>query len=166
MGAPTKRLIACALFAGLACIGWPQAPPQPSKASEPKSDSCDAHLSEKPPKFRVARLFRNDSIGGTSLYISVSPADISQDKLMALGCSLGKAYAKDRGFTAWIFDSYRTARHYDPIGESKYAWTRSALRASYGFDRDKNNQGFGWQPDPKDRSSWIEFDLGPLPPAP
>jgi len=134
-------------------------------AAEPTS--CNNYLREKAPKFRLARLNQNENMQSATLFISVSPIDITQDKLLILSCSLGRTYAKKQILVVWILDDYKAAKRYNPQGEGNDFATITALRASYGFSREENDQSLTWWPDRRNHyGSTVEVKLGPPPPCP
>jgi hypothetical protein len=131
-----------------------------------RSDSCDSYSKEKPPKFRLARQHRNESRQALILHISVAPRDVTQDRLLTLGCSLGRNYANNQALVVLIFDNHRAARRYNPQGEGNDEKMELAYRASYGFDRDDKRQSLDWRPTRDNHESNVEIKLGPPPPVP
>jgi len=136
------------------------------RAADLRSDSCDSYSRQTPPKFRIARHDQNESLQIVSLFISVAPRDIAQDKLLSLGCSLGRTYAHNQALVVLIFDNYRAARRYNPQGEGNDEKMELAYRASYGFDRDDKRQSLDWRPVRDNHESRVEINLGSPPPVP
>ena len=136
-----------------------------SHATEAESASCESYITKTPPKFRVADHIRNESKHSTILFVSVSPHERTLDKLLTLGCSLGRAYAHDQIFTVFIFDDFRTAKRYNPQGEGNDSKMARSFLASYGFSREDDYQTFTWFREPGNNSSVVEIDLGSPPPS-
>lgn len=134
-------------------------------AGEVRSESCSAYSGAKPPKFRLARQVRNEKMRSLVLYISVDPRDITQDKLVNLGCSLGRTYANNQVLIVWILDNYKAAKRFNVQGEGNDSATRLACRASYSFDREENDQSLTWSSDRGNYATTVNVKLGPPPPV-
>jgi len=153
------RIVTVLLFAPIAL-------PVYLHAAASQSSSCDGHLREESPKFRLARQIRNESMQSVILFVSITPRDITQDKLLTLSCSLGKTYARNQSFVLWLFDSYKAAKRFNPQGEGNDSATELAFRSFYSFSREENEQSFSWLPDPGNYASTVKIKLGPPPPLP
>lgn len=132
-------------------------------AVERRTNTCANYVGEAPPQFRVARETRNDARHAITVSVSIARASVTQDKLVSLACELGRVYAKNQTVVAWIFDSYRAAKRYNPQGEGNDGVTNRALRATYVFSRADSVHELRWLPDPSDESQSIKFELGPVP---
>jgi hypothetical protein len=146
------------LMVGLTSVfGWADAP-------QVVSDSCDAHLTEAPPKFRVGRHHYNEDRQSMVLNVSIAHKEVTQAKLLSLSCNLGRHYSSLKALVVWILDDYRAAKRFSRQGEGNDAATVLAFRGSYYFSRETNEQSLGWFPDPQDHTHKIEIKLG-LPPS-
>jgi hypothetical protein len=127
------KIVPILLFAPITLLGCLHA-----AASE--SAPCDGYLREKAPKFRLVRQIQNESMRFEVLFISVAPGDITQGKLLTLSCSLARTYAMKQTLVVWMLDNYGAAKRFNPQGEGNNSAIVSALRASYSFSRERNDQ--------------------------
>lgn len=132
----------------------------------PIADSCDAHLDDKVPQFRVASKFTNNRAQAVVIRVSIASVDVTQDKLIGLVCKLARDHVNERLLGVWILDDYRAAKRYNPQGEGNDEATDRSMRASYTFARSDNSQSLTWWPDPRYRSKAITVKLGAPPPLP
>jgi hypothetical protein len=63
----------------------------------------------------------------------------------------------------WIFDNSRAAKRYNPQGEGNDTPTALAMRGSYSFSREENDQALTWWPNPQDRCRYAKVTLGAPP---
>jgi len=128
------------------------------------SDSCDAHLSDKIPKFRIARDFENAAARGRVIRLSIALKDVTQDELVSLVCKIGRDYANEQVLVIWGLDNHHAAKRFNPQGKGNDMPTDLAMRASYSFSREENDQTLTWWPGPQDRSRFVKIALGAPPP--
>ena len=127
------------------------------------SDSCAVHLNSRIPRFRIARNFENAAARGRVIKLSIAPKDVTQDQLISLVCKLARDYANEQVLVVWILDNHQAARRYNPQGEGNDTPTDLAMRASYSFSREGNDQDLTWWPEPQDRSRYVKLALGEPP---
>ena len=128
-------------------------------------DSCEAHAQDKLPKFRIAQ--RHDLKDGFEIVISMSPEDVSQEHLVAVGCKLGRQFRTQPFLMVWFLDNQEIAKVWQFQTDGSSRERNLALRGSYTFDRTDNRQSLTWfNRRPSDIFHKIKIDLGPAPPKP
>jgi len=142
-----------------------------AQTSLAEKDDCRNYLSVKIPKFNVVRAMRADLRPALELYISVAPAEIDHDQMLALACHLGTIHAVEEALFFWICDTKSAAKHFEPGGAESSGSENDKLscRVSYSFTRypqDGYGQLFDWRPERSDPKRWVLVDLGPPPPKP
>lgn len=128
--------------------------------------TCEHFSSAMVPTFKIVRSTRKTTRSSLVLFVSVAPADMTRDHIVALSCRLGKRYSSEQNLFVWIFDSRRAAMRFNPQGEGNDRQTNLAYRALYGFSRQpgaKYGQTIDWRPNAQEVSRWVHIDLG-LPP--
>ena len=140
----------------LLAVGVRMSAPQASVIS----DSCDAHSNSRIPRFRIARNFENATARGRIIKLSIAPEEVTQDKLISLVCKLGRDYANEQVLVIWILNNSRAAQRFNPQGEGNDTPADLAMRASYSFSREENDQALTWWPDPRERSRYVKVKLG------
>ena len=65
------------------------------------------------------------------LHISIEPAKVNREKLIALACSLSKDLAKHKDMEVWIFNNYKLARSYIEYTEGNSKEAQYALCGDY-----------------------------------
>lgn len=127
--------------------------------------NCQSYR-EEVPKYHVLRHYATDKKPGIILFVSVAPADVVRDKLVALGCKLGTDHADADNIFVHIFDSDGAAKKFNPAGEGNGRQINLSYRAFYSFSREKGpayGQSLTWRPDRNDPNRWLTVDLGPPP---
>lgn len=139
--------------------------PQTGNRDSAERDDCQADHGAVP-RYRAAGRYRTDIKPGLVLFVSINPADVTRDKLIALVCKLGIDHAKEEVLRVHIFDSSRAAKKFDPLEEGNDRRTNLSYRADYSFARSAefaHGQFLNWRPDRDDFEHWVHIDLGPPP---
>lgn len=99
---------------------------------------------------------------GSSVFLSVSPGDLTTDNLVCLGQTLRKRRHIDTSFAVFVFKTHVAAQNYRGLGESHDPkWDRS-LVADYIYDQKKTPievidiSPMGFEPAPY---KWLNFAL-------
>lgn len=128
-------------------------------------DSCSAYENSPVPKYHIER--KQTGAPGTivNLFVSISPLDANRDKLIALGCALGRRFAAQDFLAVYILTDRESARQYNPQGEGNSRSVVAAFRGRYTLLRDEkvNGQAIDLRLDPESPYATVQILLG-LPP--
>jgi len=140
---------------------------QPGSPAKTEQEHCSAYLNQAVPTYRVAWHYKTTGPGMT-MYISIAPGDVTRDKLIALGCKLGRDHARGENLFVLILDSYAEAKRFCFQCEGGDRQTSFSFRAMYAFNREPGNayQSLSWRPDRDTLHKWEQIDLGPPPDRP
>ena len=160
---PQSRKILCWLFLVLAAV----LSPLTTVAESPVSDSCDAHRNDKVPPFHVRyrREWTYNGVSAMTMNLSLKPADITQNGLIATVCKVARDHANKDVLVLWVLDKDSEARRFRVTGQG-ISGSGFVVRASYSYDRRDNSQDLTWTPDVHNPSASIKVALGPAPPEP
>jgi hypothetical protein len=130
-----------------------------------EKDSCERFRSQPIPKFRIVTKRNLGLKPGVEVFVSVSPSDRNREKLIVISCQLGRNYATEESLVAWILDSTRAAKRYNPQREGNDRATDASVVGVYSFIRGvaNGNQLLDWRPDPNKQDKRLHIDLGPPP---
>lgn len=117
------------------------------------------------PKFKIEREERGDRGPLLVLFISVSHSDINRNAIVALSCHLSRSYSSEQSVIAWIFDSKKAAKTYNPQGEGNSKDMLNSFIGDYGFSKNPPHpyHSLAWYEVPGDPQSVQHIDLGPPP---
>jgi hypothetical protein len=111
--------------------------------------------------FQVAGRSGTTLTPSLTLYVSVASLDFDREKLIALGCKLGRDHRRDNQLWVWIFDSYRAAKWRSTPRKGSNPEADRARIAIYSFGRATDDYGqYLRLPDPARPNEYIRIDLG------
>ena len=157
---PQKRKILCWLFVMAAALL-----PLTTVAESPVSDSCDAHRNDGVPPFHVRyrREWTYNGVRAMTMNLSLKPAGITQNGLIATACKLARDHADKDVLVLWVLDNDSAARRFRLTGQG-ISGSGFVVRASYSYDRRDNSQGLTWTPNVHNPATSIKVALGNPPP--
>ena len=169
-----QRLCACAL-AILASFLGSRGSPAASRNDQlggrkPRIEQtyadCQAYTHRTAPKYRVARKYEMGPEGNPIPWVHVSVAEkfINRDDLIALACQLRRDFAKEKTIWVVIFDNFKAAKIWVPLGDTFRDGDSRPPRAQYEFDRDTGENYVHWYPEPMDMYRVIRINLDSITP--
>lgn len=125
-------------------------------------DSCAKHVSGSPRYYvGFSRSWTHADESITEMNVSVTPSDITQDRLISLVCKITAAHRKADVLIIWILDSRKAAKRFRFTGQG-ISGSGFKVRGSYSYNRKASAQQLTWTPDPENPSSSIKIVLKPL----